>query len=188
MDHFLGLIKSKMLKLTLPIIKCTSLFYSVSCFQSLRISSRRHVEAHNDPTLVPNLCWDQKMDHLLGLIKSKMSKLTLPIIKCTSLFYSVSCFNTLLIASKRNIDAYYHPTLDPNGYWDQKIGLFPLVCSSCSSRSFLLAFWLSRVYAIKAWRAIKMSRIKKIKGSSLFYFFIASALSDWVYQCSYEIK
>ncbi len=76
-----------------------------------------------------------------GLITSKSTKLTLPIIKCTTLFYIVSRFNTLRIASKRYIEAYYDPTLVPNGYWDQTLDHFPWSIPP-SSRSFWLAFWL----------------------------------------------
>jgi hypothetical protein len=61
----------------LPIIKCTTLFYSVLRCNTLHITSKRHVDAYLDPTLVPNGCWDQKLDHLLGLINYK-NKQNLP--------------------------------------------------------------------------------------------------------------
>jgi hypothetical protein len=63
------------------IITFTIIFSIVSCFNNLLIASKRHIDAHYDPTSVPNGCWGQKMHHFLGIIKSKMSKLTLPLLR-----------------------------------------------------------------------------------------------------------
>jgi hypothetical protein len=57
-------------------------------------------------------------------------------------------FNTLHIASKRYIDAYYYdPILVPNGCLDQKMDHFPwsIPPTSCS---FWLAFWLEYIMVI----------------------------------------
>ena len=59
----------------------TTIYYDYSSLFPLRMASNRHVEPYYDPTLVWNGYWGQNMDHILGLIKSKMSKITLPLVR-----------------------------------------------------------------------------------------------------------
>ena len=101
------------------------IFYSFSYFNTFHIAYKRHVDTHSDPTWVPNGCWNQKMDHFLGLINSNNTKLTLPIIIYTSIFYSFLWFNTLCISSKRHIEAHYDLTWVPNKCWNLKMNHFP---------------------------------------------------------------
>jgi hypothetical protein len=138
------------LKLTLPIINFTTIFYGVYCFQTWRIASNEHLKALSDPILVANGCCDQKLEHLLCLTNSKVSKLKLnklkiilPIIKLTTIFNSLSRLTTLRIAFERYYGVYLNPTLVPNGCWDQKMDHIPLVHSSLLLAHFWLGFWLS---------------------------------------------
>ena len=100
--------ETKQLKLTLPIINFTTIFCGVSCFQTWRIASNEHLKALSDPILVANGCCDQKLEHLLCLTNSKVSKLKLnklkiilSIIKLTTIFNSLLRLTTLHIAFKR---------------------------------------------------------------------------------------
>ena len=101
----------------LQITKRTTCFFSVSRFNTLRIISKRYVEVYSDPTLVPNGCWDQKLDHFLGLINSKITKptISLQLITFTIHFYIVSRCSTLHIASQVPLGSDSDPTLVPNG-------------------------------------------------------------------------
>ena len=111
----------------LQITKKTTCFFSVSRFNTLRIISKRYVEVYSDPTLVPNGCWDQKLDHFLGLINSKITKptLTLQLIKSfKTSFYRFYYFNGFRITSQRYAYVYSDPTLVSNGCWVQKLDHF----------------------------------------------------------------
>ena len=111
----------------LQITKRTTCFLSVLRFNTLRIISKRYVEVYSDPTLVPNGCWDQKLDHFLGLINSKITKptLTLQLIKSfKTSFYRFYYFNGFRITSQRYAYVYSDPTLVSNGCWVQKLDHF----------------------------------------------------------------
>jgi hypothetical protein len=137
------------------------IFYSFSCFNTLNIACKRHVDAYSDPTWVTNGCWGQKIDHFLGLINSNNTKLTLPIIIYASIFYSFSWFDTLCIACKRHVEAHYDQTWVPNGCWDQKMDhflwshkfknyknyptIFGLECLKLSRNGFLKNYYCSKL-------------------------------------------
>ena len=112
-------------------ITYTTLFYSSSSPLPLWIASKTYIETYSDPTLVPNRCWYQKLDHFLGLkdiqkIETKITNRNLPyqLLNFTAAFYSVSLLNNLQIASKKHVQAYFDLTLVPNGSRHQNLDLF----------------------------------------------------------------
>jgi hypothetical protein len=165
LDHFLGLkeiqkIETKITNRNLPyqLWNFTAAFYSVSLLNNLQIASKKHVQAYFDLTLVPNGSRHQNLDLFLGLIDSNISKLTLPIIKFTTTFYSVSRFKILSIAYKGYAKAQLDPTLVPNGCWDQKMHhfLWSVPPSSCS------CFWLA--FARAQSRGMSQEKERKERG------------------------